>query len=145
MAEHEKIRALIAEIATKHGVALSPDDPLLILQTINTMLLAESADAQQAQLQAFKSELEEMSDRWGTDINAKAESILNAALEAAEASMKARMAEGAKNLVQEVATEVSKGLGKPLADGVKIANRNLLASALTIVAAVIVLVAALIH
>ena len=145
MAEHEKIRALIAEIATKHGVALSPDDPLLILQTINTMLLGESADAQQAQLQAFKSELEEMSDRWGTDINAKAESILNAALEAAEASMKARMAEGAKKLVQEVAAEVSKGLGKPLADGVKIANRNLLASALTIVAAVIVLVAALIH
>jgi predicted amino acid-binding ACT domain protein len=145
MAEHAKIRALIAEIATKHGVALSPDDPLLILQTINTMLLGESADAQQAQLQAFKSELEEMSDRWGTDINAKAESILNAALKAAEASMKARMAEGAKKLVQEVATEVSKGLGKPLADGFKIANRNLLASALTIVAAVIVLVAALIH
>ena len=60
MPEHDKIRALIAEIATKHGVALSPDDPLLILQTINTMLLGESADAQQAQLQAFKSELEEM-------------------------------------------------------------------------------------
>ena len=45
MADHAKIRALIAEIAATHGVALSPDDPLLILQTINTMLLAESADA----------------------------------------------------------------------------------------------------
>ena len=80
MADHAKIRALIAEIAATHGVALSPDDPLLILQTINTMLLAESADAQQAQLEAFKSELEEMSNRWAVAINDKAESILNAAL-----------------------------------------------------------------
>ena len=31
MADHAKIRALIAEIAATHGVALSPDDPLLIL------------------------------------------------------------------------------------------------------------------
>ena len=114
MADHAKIRALIAEIAATHGVALSPDDPLLILQTINTMLLAESADAQQAQLEAFKSELEEMSNRWAVAINDKAESILNAALVAAEAAMKQRMADGAKTLVAEVAAEVSKGLGKPL-------------------------------
>jgi len=143
MAEHEKIRALIAEIATKHGVALSPDDPLLILQTINTMLLAESADAQQAQLQAFKSELEEMSNRWGSEINAKAESILNAALEASEAAMRQRMAEYAKKLVDDVAAEVSKGLGKPLADGRAIANRNLIASGLTIGAAIIIALVAI--
>ena len=124
MADHAKIRALIAEIAATHGVALSPDDPLLILQTINTMLLAESADAQQAQLEAFKSELEEMSNRWAVAINDKAESILNAAL---------------------VAAEVSKGLGKPLEDGVRIANRNLIASCLTIGAAIIALLAVLIH
>ncbi len=145
MADHAKIRALIAEIAATHGVALSPDDPLLILQTINTMLLAESADAQQAQLEAFKSELEEMSNRWAVAINDKAESILNAALVAAEAAMKQRMAEGAKTLVAEVAAEVSKGLGKPLEDGVRIANRNLIASCLTIGAAIIALLAVLIH
>lgn len=145
MADHAKIRELIAEIAGAHGVALSPDDPLLILETINARLLGESADAQQAQLDAFKSELEAMSNRWAITINAKAEAILNAALDAAEAAMKARMAEGAKALVAEVAAEVSKGLGQPLAEGRAIANRNLLASCLTIGAAIIALLAILIH
>lgn len=142
MADPEKIRAMIREIAGAHGVALSPDDPILILQTINAMLLGESADAQQAQLEAFKSEMEEMSNRWAIAINDRAETILNAALEAAETAMRLRMAEGAKKLVDEVAAEVSKGLGKPLEDGRAIANRNLLASGLTIVAAIVVLVAA---
>ena len=136
---------MIREVAGTHGVALSPDDPILILETINAMLLGESMDAQQAQLAAFKGELEDMANRWAVEINAKAEAILNAALEASEQAMRQRMAEGAKALVAEVATEVSKGLGKPLEDGVKIANRNLLASALTILAAMIVLVAAVIH
>ncbi|WP_010188190.1 conjugal transfer protein TraM [Sphingomonas sp. PAMC 26605] len=145
MADHARIRALIAEIAGTHGVALSPDDPLMILQTINTMLLTESADAHQAQLEAFKSELEEMANRWSVTINEKAESILNAALVAAEAAMKQRMAEGAKTLVAEMAAEVSKGRGKPLEDGVRIANRNLIASGLTIAAAIVALVAVLIH
>ena len=145
MADPEKIRSMIREVAGTHGVALSPDDPILILETINAMLLGESMDAQQAQLAAFKGELEDMANRWAVEINAKAEAILNAALEASEQAMRQRMAEGAKALVAEVATEVSKGLGKPLEDGVKIANRNLLASALTILAAMIVLVAAVIH
>lgn len=145
MADRDRIRALISEIAGTHGVALSPDDPLMILQTINTLLLTESADAHQAQLEAFKSELEEMANRWSVTINDKAESILNAALVAAEASMKQRMAEGAKTLVDQVAAEVSKGLGKPLEDGVRIANRNLIASCLTIVAAIIALMAVLLY
>lgn len=145
MADAEKIRSMIREIAGAHGVALSPDDPILILETINTMLLADSADAQQSQLEAFKSELEGMSNRWAVGINAKAEAILNAALEAAEASMRLRMAEGAKKLVDEVAAEVGKGLGKPLEDGRAIANRNLIASCLTIAAAIIVLLAVLLR
>lgn len=145
MADHDKISALIAEMAAKHGVTLAPDDPLLILPTINTMLLAESADAQEAQLQAFKIELEAMSDRWAMEINAKAEAILNAALEAAEAAMKERMAEGAKLLVATVTADVRKGLDAPLAEGRAIANRNLIASALTVFAAVIALLAILIH
>ncbi len=145
MADNAKIRELIAEIAGAHGVALSTDDPLLILQTINARLLGESADAHQAMLDTFRSELEEMSSRWAIEINAKAEAILNAALEAAEASMKARMAEGSKTLVADVAAEVSKGLGQPLAEGRAIANRNVMASALTIGAAIVALLVILIH
>lgn len=144
MADPDKIRLMIREIAGAHGVALSPDDPILILQTVNTLLLAESADAQQSQLDAFKSELEEMSNRWAITINAKAETILNAALEASEIAMRQRMAEGAKKLTDDAAAAVSKVIGEPIADGRAIANRNLIASALTIGAAIIVLIAVLV-
>jgi hypothetical protein len=46
----DPIEELIKEIAAKHGIAVSRDDPILILQTINTRLLQESAKAQQAML-----------------------------------------------------------------------------------------------
>jgi hypothetical protein len=33
---------LIAEIATRHGVAVSRDDPVMILSTLNELLLEEA-------------------------------------------------------------------------------------------------------
>jgi hypothetical protein len=45
----------------------------------------------------------------------------------------------------EVVAEVSKVLGQPLEDGARIANRNLIASCLTIGAAITALLAVLIH
>jgi hypothetical protein len=43
----DPVEELIREIAAKHGIAVSRDDPILILQTINTRLLQDSAKAQQ--------------------------------------------------------------------------------------------------
>ena len=145
MADHEKIAALIAEISRQHGVTLSADDPLMILQTINAMLLGESADAQEEQLKAFKSELEDMSNRWLIAITDKAESVLNAALDASEAAMNERMEAAAKAIIKEVGEHIGTGLQKPLNDGRAVANRNLLASGLTLIAALVVLAAALFH
>lgn len=61
----DKVEETIKEIAAKHGIAVGRDDPILILQTINDRLMQESTEAQQAILDSFKSELEEIAHRWG--------------------------------------------------------------------------------
>ena len=46
----DNVDELIKEIAVKHGIAVSRDDPILILQTINNRLMQDSEKAQQAML-----------------------------------------------------------------------------------------------
>ena len=70
----DQVEELIKEIAAKHGIAVSRDDPILILQTINNRLLQDGAKAQQAQLDQFKQEMEALSIRWENDAKGKAES-----------------------------------------------------------------------
>ena len=51
----------------------------------------------------------------------------------------------AKAIIKEVGEHIGTGLQKPLNDGRAVANRNLLASGLTLIAALVVLAAALFH
>lgn len=67
MDDTSQIEEIIREIATKHGIAVSRDDPILILQTINNRLMLDSAKAQQAMLDTFKAEMEDLALRWGND------------------------------------------------------------------------------
>ena len=83
----DKIEQLIREIASKHGIAVARDDPILVLQTINHRLLQDSVAAQQAMLDRYKEELESVGNRWSLDSHEKAERILNAALEASTDTM----------------------------------------------------------
>ena len=50
----DQTEELLREIAAKHGIAVARDDPILVLQTINSRLMQESARAQQVQLDRFK-------------------------------------------------------------------------------------------
>ena len=76
----DQIEDLIREIASKHGIAVARDDPILVLQTINNRLLQDSATAQHTMLEKFKEELEAVSLRWQADSKEKAERVLTAAL-----------------------------------------------------------------
>src|SRR6476620_4830080 len=101
----DQIEELIREIATKHGIAVSRDDPILVLQTINSRLMQDSSKAQQAQLDHYKEELEALALRWGNDAKEKAERILNASLSAAKDAIDQLMQEGARSTAAGVATE----------------------------------------
>lgn len=94
----------IHDIAAKHGVLLSKDDPILILHTMNEKLLEENRRSQQEMLAQYKEEMEYISSGWRDDAKEKAEKILNTAL----ASSKEAMA----RLLQESTNETTKLMKK---------------------------------
>lgn len=128
---------LIKEIAIKNGVLIGRDDPILMLHTINHKLLNDSSIAQQKMLDQFKSELEELSHRWGNDAKDKAEKILNAALIASKEVMTKQLTESATVITQLIKKEVDQSLlesQKPLKMAHYIATINIAASIITLLA-----------
>lgn len=142
MNQESEVEELINEIATKHGIAVGRDDPILILQTINNRLMQDSQKAQQEMLDQFKSELENLSLRWSMDAKEKAERILNASLSASKESMDQLMQAGATEIVITIKSEVDASLDRvsgPIRDANRIGLMNILASCLTIMAAAVLL------
>lgn len=142
----EQLDELIREIAVKHGIAVSRDDPILVLQTINNRLMQDSAKAQQVQLDAYKEELEALAMRWGNDAKEKAERILNAALAASKDAMGKIMEEGAKTTAASVRAEIDEAVARvagPVGDARRIGMLNVAASCITLLAAAIALWATL--
>jgi uncharacterized protein (DUF2267 family) len=136
----DQIEELIREIAAKHGIAVARDDPILVLQTINNRLLMDSAKAQQAQLDAYKEEMEALTQRWAADTKEKSERILNASLSASKEAMGQIMLKGADAATAKVRDEVDIALRRvivPVRYAQLICKLNILASATTLVAVVI--------
>lgn len=125
---------LISEISVKHGISLSHDDPILILQTINARLIRDNVKAQDNLLHQYKEELEEIYLRWGNEAKEKAEKILNASLSASKEAMANLLTEGAEKtaiiLDKKVSFLLSQAAEK-LNNTKKIALINLTASIVT--------------
>jgi hypothetical protein len=138
MNEDSELEELIKELAVKHGIALGRDDPILILQTLNNRLLQAGQKAQQALLDQYKAELEDLSLRWSADAKEKAERILNASLDASKVAMEQLMRAGAKEVITTIKTEVDASLYR-ISSLIKNTNRislmNMLASCITLLAA----------
>ena len=146
MATDDKIEELIREIVTKHGIAVGRDDPILVLQTINRMLMQDSAAAQQEILDAFKSELESIAHRWGEDAKGKAEKTLNAALAASKAAMTRVVQDGGKaaaEAVRRALEAVTAQLVAPIREARRVAMMNMVAAGMAVVAAGLALWASL--
>jgi len=144
MNEDNELEELIKEIAVKHGIALGRDDPILILQTLNNRLLQASQKAQQALLDQYKAELEELSLRWSADAKEKAERILNASLDASKTAMDRLMQTAAKEVVTTIKFEVDASLNRinrPIKDTSRIGLMNIMASCITLLAAAVLLLA----
>lgn len=137
MADNDKIEDLIREIAVKHGIAVSRDDPILILQTINAKLMEDSATAQQDMLDRFKEELEGIAHRWEDAAKGKAEKMLNAALAASKEAMAKAMQEGSKAAADAVRREVESA-GENFTSAIQEARRlsymNMISAALVLIA-----------
>jgi membrane-associated HD superfamily phosphohydrolase len=138
------VEELIQEIALKHGITVSRDDPILILQTINKRLMEDSAKVQQEMLDHYKEEIEVLAKRWGDDAKTKAEKVLNAALAASRETMAKTAQEVASTVKQAVAQEVEASLKKlhaPVRNARSLVFANVIAATITLVAAFVALLA----
>lgn len=142
MASDDKIEELIREIAVKHGIAVGRDDPILILQTINTRLMQDSQAAQQEILDRFKEELEAIAHRWGDDAKGKAERTLNAALAASKEAMAKGMQDGGKAAAEAVRRELE-AAAAPIREARRVSYMNIVAAGMAVFAAALALWASL--
>ncbi|MDF7677074.1 conjugal transfer protein TraM [Neisseriaceae bacterium ESL0693] len=142
MTSDDKIEETIKAIAAKHGIAISRDDPILVMQTINDRLMLDSQTAQQEILESFKSELEETAHRWSEDSKKKADRILNAALVTSKEVMSQEMKEAGKLVAEAVKREFDASTAK-LVSSIQEARRvsmlNMAAAGLAVLAAAIAL------
>ena len=69
---------IIERVAAKHGIALTDDDPILMIHTLNEILLEENIKAHQVLLNNFRSTLEENINQWSQATENKANSLLQA-------------------------------------------------------------------
>lgn len=148
MSEADQLEELIKEIAVKHGIAVSRDDPILVLQTINNRLMLDSQRAQEAMLEQFKEELEGIATRWGNDAKAKAERILNAAMTASKEAMAKTLQDSAVAAAAAIRKEVDDALAgaRRQAQAARALSMwNLAAAAITLLAAGVAAWAALGH
>ena len=132
---------LLKEIASKHGVALDREDPILIVQTMHERLLADSRSAQQAMLEEYRAALEGMLDRWSAETTAKAERIVTASLTATTETMKTQMAThttDVANAIRKQLTEVVETTETRLRRATTVGYVNLLAALVTFLSAVVV-------
>ncbi|HAT2053634.1 conjugal transfer protein TraM [Legionella pneumophila] len=133
---YDKFDGAIQEIAIKHGVVLSKDDPILILQTMNNRLIEDTQKAQEAMLVQFREEIENISSQWKDDAKQKAEKVLNYAL----AGSKELMAK----LIQQSASESAHVIKKMLCDSLNearyLAQQNRKFSRMTLLASAIIVI-----
>jgi len=69
---------IIERVAAKHGIALTDDDPILMIHTLNEILLEENNKAHQVLLNNFRSTLEENISQWSQATESKANNLLQA-------------------------------------------------------------------
>jgi hypothetical protein len=142
----DKYSELVKDVAAKHGVALSKNDPLLMLVTINDRLLNDALQAQQELLQLHKEEMEEVALRWGNAATTKAELIINISLTASQAALTELMQEEQKKLVAAFRTEIDSALtniNANIKDTRPVAIFNIISACITLCAAGIALWATL--
>lgn len=138
--EFTSIEALLEEIAQNNHIGLSPDDPILVLHTIQRRVLQDSLQAQQAQLEQYQQALESLSLRWSQDAKDKAERSLNAALAAGRNALAQAVQDSTSAAAQALRAELDTALervGATIERAHRIALLQLLAAGITLCAAVL--------
>ncbi len=135
MNEHDEI---IKQLAVKYGIAVTNNDPILIVETLHRLLVEDFAKNQKEMIDRYKEDLEALLKRWGDDARNKAETILNKSLAASEEMMTKAAEDGAAVTAAILNKEIADNLGA--VRGIRgLVIANVIACALTLAAAFLVL------
>jgi hypothetical protein len=133
-----ELEVLIREIAARHSIVVSRDDPLLILQTLNEYLLTDSAKAHEKLLQQHREALEALAARWEVAAGARADQSAKAILDSARDALQGRVAEAVSEAGRGLRQEMEFSIRQyraAVAQARRLAWLNLVAAALTLAAA----------
>ncbi|MBJ7262217.1 MAG: hypothetical protein JHC61_00050 [Burkholderiaceae bacterium] len=128
---------VIAEISLKHGVALSQDDPVLMLLTLQRHVAKETTAEFTAVLDQIKSELELSANLWEKNSLAKAERVISGSIAATSERLKEAgiaVGESLENRMQARENAFLSRLEEHVAQSRKVAMLNLCAACTTLIA-----------
>jgi hypothetical protein len=141
-AQQKALDDIIAAVAKNNGVILSKDDPVMILQTVNSLLIGQVHKAQAEQLKVFEETLQQFLSASSSAHNQHVTQLLNAGLSQASQLLQVRIdTEGAK-LLENAETRLDRVAQRMVtaADNTKIyAIINIVACAFVVVACGVVL------
>lgn len=101
------VEELIREVAAKHDVPISMDDPIAVLITVNNRLIADFQ-------KSLKEELAKSTQAWSEEARQKAEKILNAALDTGRESALDILHSGAEGLPEIASKAMREEISKQL-------------------------------
>lgn len=75
---NDELDALIKRIASEHGIALSQDDPVLMMHTLNKVLLEQNQQAHAQLLNQYEAVLQENFNQWHLHASKKVNALIAA-------------------------------------------------------------------
>ena len=141
------IEDLVREISQRHGITVGPDDPILILHTLNQRLLADNAAKQESLLDSFQQSMEAASSRWSQEAGERSDRMLGAALNGASNQLveaAAVIGDEAAQALRTQAQALASTARTDIDEIRKLSKSTFLAAGLVLVAAIVTLIAAII-
>ena len=104
--------ALLREIASRHGLALGRDDPILVMHTLHTVLLRDMALEQQRLLDEFRRQVEAAAQRTLQDSGERVERVIRDALSTQREALAQTVADAGEAATQRFDLAVRDRLGE---------------------------------
>lgn len=137
---NDKLDALIQRVASKHGIVLSQDDPVLLMHTLNEVLLEQNEKAHAELLNKYQAILEHSFNQWIEYSTRKSNALINASGN----NVKLTRDQFLESCMQLIDEGMKSGIDQEICDLVRISRQaaiiNLLSAVLVLVSAVLVLV-----
>ncbi|EPI7005451.1 hypothetical protein ACOKJ2_002284, partial [Neisseria gonorrhoeae] len=107
----EKVKAILATIVEKNGIALSPKDPIMVVFTALEYMLSEQHAEQKALTVLFKAQVEEATGNWIQSVHQQTEELVSQQLNTTK--------EQAKEMSKLLLHETDRLLEQRITDAVK--------------------------